>query len=42
MACGCKNNQSKEPKTNPNAAQKNSIVQNAVKSVIEKYYNKKK
>jgi hypothetical protein len=42
MACGCKKNQNNKPKTNPNATQNNSIVQNAVKSVIEKYYNKNK
>lgn len=38
MGCGCKNNN----KNQPNKPVQKETVQNAIKTTIEKYYNKNK
>jgi hypothetical protein len=48
MGCGCKNKQGNQQASTPNQAarpqaqaQKNQNVQESVKKIVEKYYNKK-
>jgi hypothetical protein len=44
MGCGCKKNQAQEapqPQAQPQPAQQNATVQESVKKIVEKYYNKK-
>jgi hypothetical protein len=44
MGCGCKKNQtqtSDQPQTQTQPVQQNDTVQESVKKIVEKYYNKK-
>jgi hypothetical protein len=44
MGCGCKKNQtqtSAQPQAQTQPVQQNDTVQESVKKIVEKYYNKK-